>query len=94
MEADAIDHDHVPRRADADVVAVGRRLWDDLRSSVALAVVGADEALRLIAIALLADGHVLLEDVPGTGKTLLARAVAWTCAWRASRARRTSSRPT
>ena len=60
----------------ADVVAVGRRLWDDLRGSVALAVVGADEALRLIAIALLADGHVLLEDVPGTGKTLLARAVA------------------
>ena len=59
-----------------DVVAAGRRLWDDLRAAVGLAVVGADEPLRLVAIALLADGHVLVEDVPGTGKTLLARAVA------------------
>jgi MoxR-like ATPase len=54
----------------------GRRLWDDLRTAVGLAVVGAEEPLRLIATALLADGHVLIEDVPGTGKTLLARAVA------------------
>jgi MoxR-like ATPase len=38
--------------------------------------VGGDAALRLVAIALLAEGHALLEDVPGTGKTLLARAVA------------------
>lgn len=37
---------------------------------------GGDSALRLIAIALLAEGHALLEDVPGIGKTLLARAVA------------------
>ena len=40
------------------------------------AVVGGDETVRLITIALLADGHVLVEDVPGTGKTLLARAIA------------------
>ena len=59
-----------------DVVTAGRRLWDDLRTSVALAVVGAEDTVRLVAIALLADGHVLLEDVPGTGKTLLARAIA------------------
>jgi MoxR-like ATPase len=53
-----------------------RRLWDDLRTAVGLAVVGAEAPLRLIVTALLADGHVLVEDVPGTGKTLLARAVA------------------
>ncbi len=57
-------------------VASGRRLWDDLRAAVGLAVVGADEALRHVTLALLADGHVLVEDVPGTGKTLLARAIA------------------
>ncbi|HEX5149183.1 MAG TPA: AAA family ATPase, partial [Candidatus Limnocylindrales bacterium] len=53
-----------------------RRVFDDLRAAVGAAVVGGDGALRLIAIALLAEGHALLEDVPGTGKTLLARAVA------------------
>ena len=52
------------------------RFWSDLRDAVGRAVVGAEEPLRLTALALLADGHVLLEDVPGTGKTLLARAVA------------------
>ena len=63
-------------RADPELVGSGRRLWDDLRQSVGLAVVGLDDALRFVAIAMLADGHVLLEDVPGTGKTLLARALA------------------
>jgi MoxR-like ATPase len=52
----------------------GRVLWQALRDAVGRAVVGAEEPLRLIAVALLADGHALIEDVPGIGKTLLARA--------------------
>ncbi len=39
-------------------------------------VQGKEEAIRLTVASLLAGGHVLLEDVPGTGKTTLARAVA------------------
>jgi MoxR-like ATPase len=54
----------------------GRRLREALSASVGRAVVGAGDALDLVLVGILADGHVLLEDVPGTGKTLLARAVA------------------
>src|SRR4051812_28528074 len=54
----------------------GRRFWDDLSGEVGRAVVGQVEALRRIAVGLLAHGHLLIEDVPGVGKTLLARAVA------------------
>jgi MoxR-like ATPase len=52
----------------------GRRFWRELRETVGTAVVVADEPLRLLAIALLAQGHALVEDVPGVGKTLLTRA--------------------
>ncbi|HEY7132209.1 MAG TPA: MoxR family ATPase, partial [Candidatus Limnocylindrales bacterium] len=53
-----------------------RLLRDELAAAVGRAVVGAEDAVRLVLTALLADGHVLVEDVPGTGKTLLARAIA------------------
>ena len=43
---------------------------------VAVAIVGKDEAARLVLAGILARGHVLLEDVPGVGKTLMARSFA------------------
>ncbi|MDL2335195.1 MAG: MoxR family ATPase [Chloroflexota bacterium] len=53
-----------------------QKLWATLAESVGTAVVGAHEPLRLLTAALLAGGHVLVEDVPGVGKTLLAKAFA------------------
>ena len=58
-----------------DATAV-RAAGEALVAEVGRALLGMDEAIRLVAVALLADGHVLLEDVPGTGKTTLAKAVA------------------
>jgi MoxR-like ATPase len=52
----------------------GERFWRAMSDSVRQAVVVDEEVIRLLAIALLAGGHVLIEDVPGVGKTLLARA--------------------
>jgi MoxR-like ATPase len=66
---------HIDAHPDSSQARVGR-FWRDLRGSVAGAVVGEEAALRLLAVALLADGHALIEDVPGVGKTLLARAFA------------------
>jgi MoxR-like ATPase len=43
---------------------------------VGRAVVGKDDALELLLMALLADGHVLIEDYPGLAKTLMARSFA------------------
>jgi len=47
-----------------------------VRAEVAKAVVGQDQLVTGLLIALVADGHVLLEGVPGVAKTLLARTVA------------------
>jgi len=46
------------------------------RTEVAKAIVGQDEAVRLCALAVVVQGHLLIEGVPGVGKTLLAKAIA------------------
>ena len=47
-----------------------------LRESIQRVIVGKDDAINLAIIALLSKGHVLLEDVPGIGKTTMAKALA------------------
>jgi MoxR-like ATPase len=56
--------------------ARGDRFLADLLAATGRAVVGAEEPLRLLALTVVAGGHALLEDVPGVGKTLLARSLA------------------
>ena len=48
-------------------------------------IVGKTDVVELTLIALLSDGHLLIEDVPGTGKTMLARALAGSLALRFKR---------
>jgi MoxR-like ATPase len=47
-----------------------------IRESVASVVVGKAEVIEFCLVALLCEGHILLEDVPGIGKTTLAKAIA------------------
>ncbi len=54
----------------------GKQFGDKVLANIAKVIVGKKETARLLLTALLADGHVLLEDVPGTGKTKLAKTLA------------------
>src|SRR5581483_9167685 len=47
-----------------------------VRASVARVIIGKRDVIDLLLVALLADGHILLEDVPGIGKTVMAKALA------------------
>ena len=47
---------------------------DILQKEVSTVIKGKDEVIRKVIMAILASGHVLLEDVPGLGKTTLAKA--------------------
>jgi MoxR-like ATPase len=55
-----------------------RRVAGQIGSAISQVVLGKPEVVRLALIALLAEGHLLIEDVPGTGKTVLAKSLART----------------
>lgn len=59
-----------------EAAAICRKLGDDVLSSIGHVVVGKEVPAKKMLICLLAGGHVLLEDVPGIGKTTLVHALA------------------
>ncbi|MBS1581700.1 MAG: MoxR family ATPase [Bacteroidetes bacterium] len=71
---DAATPDYVPRLPLAEL----RDTADRIRSEVQKVIVGQDRVLDLLLIALLSDGHVLIEGMPGLAKTLTAKLLART----------------
>jgi len=53
-----------------------QQLADQITENVGRVIVGKNREVRLVLIALLCKGHVLIEDVPGVGKTVLAKSIA------------------
>ena len=53
-----------------------KRIADELKANVEKVIVGKEEIVSLLILSLITGGHVLLEDMPGTGKTKLAKTFA------------------
>ena len=58
------------------LIADSKTLVDTLIENVSNVIVGKSETVELVLVALLSNGHVLIEDVPGVGKTMLVRSIA------------------
>ena len=57
-------------------IAEAKAKVDLIKENIGKVIVGKDETVRNVLICLIADGHVLLEDLPGTGKTMLAKSLS------------------
>src|SRR3954454_10988799 len=68
----------VPRPGPATLPDVGAvaEISDAMRGAIETVIDGKPDVVRTSLIVLLAEGHLLLEDVPGVGKTMLAKALA------------------
>ena len=53
-----------------------KTLISSIRENIGKVMVGSEETINLLLTALIAEGHVLIEDVPGMGKTVLAKSLA------------------
>ena len=67
---------HTPAFSSGDRATGVAEMLARLQANIAGVLLGKPETIRLALTALLAEGHLLLEDVPGVGKTLLAKALA------------------
>ncbi|MBW3641737.1 MAG: AAA family ATPase [Actinobacteria bacterium] len=75
--------DHVPRRPAPSVHGSFTEVFTAIAGNVEQVVRGKPEVVELVLLGLVAEGHVLIEDVPGVGKTSLAKALATSldCRW-------------
>lgn len=62
--------------ADQTAITLAAEQASQLSAEIAKSVIGQDEVIRQVLVCLLSGGHVLIEGVPGLGKTLLVRALA------------------
>ncbi len=65
--------------------ALFQERFEAILGNVEKVIKGKGRAIRLVLTAIIAEGHVLMEDLPGTGKTMLARAIAQTLRARTAR---------
>lgn len=63
------------RLTEADAAAIAA-LAARVKENIARVIVGKEDVIDLVLVALIAEGHILIEDVPGIGKTTLAKAIA------------------
>jgi len=70
----------------ASMTAAGfQEAFERIVDNASLVIKGKESALRLVLTAMIADGHCLLEDMPGTGKTMMARALSTSIGARSNR---------
>ena len=68
----------MPETGPGKQIVFTKELAGQIRSEIQKIIVGQDRAVDHLIMALLSGGHVLLEGVPGTAKTLMVKALAWT----------------